>query len=414
MTDSVINQYKPVILVFVPYYLPGYQAGGPIRTIANMVERLGDEFDFKIVTMDRDLGAVDPYPDVEAGSWVPCGKALVWYVSPNSLGLKMISDIVKSTPHNVIYLNSFFNPLFTQQVLVDHRLGCLSGRPIVIAPRGEFSEGALQLKSLKKKAFIVLAKLFNLYDGLTWHASSIYEVEDIQRVMSVGKKIPGNFAVAGNLTSIKALNVVLGDAPHRQRRVGIVRACFLSRISPKKNLDFALRILESIRVSVIFSIYGPIEDAQYWGECQALIEKLPSNVEVAYEGLVEPAQVVSTLAQNDLFLFPTLGENFGHVIFEALRAGLPILVSDQTPWRQLAEKGVGWDLPLGDVDKFVNQIEEVAAWSDKKYKRWSLRASSHAAKVAEDPAIVESNRRLFLDAIGGSKLAPVVSDYDFY
>jgi hypothetical protein len=32
------------ILVITGYYLPGYKGGGPIRTLANMVDRLGSRF----------------------------------------------------------------------------------------------------------------------------------------------------------------------------------------------------------------------------------------------------------------------------------------------------------------------------------------------------------------------------------
>jgi hypothetical protein len=35
---------KLKIMTFVGSYLPGYKAGGPIRTLANIVDRLGDEF----------------------------------------------------------------------------------------------------------------------------------------------------------------------------------------------------------------------------------------------------------------------------------------------------------------------------------------------------------------------------------
>lgn len=35
------------ILTLADYYLPGYKAGGPIRTLANMVDMLGDEFKFR-------------------------------------------------------------------------------------------------------------------------------------------------------------------------------------------------------------------------------------------------------------------------------------------------------------------------------------------------------------------------------
>ena len=40
------NKLKKTILCFVDHYLPGYKAGGPIQSIVNLVENLGDEFEF--------------------------------------------------------------------------------------------------------------------------------------------------------------------------------------------------------------------------------------------------------------------------------------------------------------------------------------------------------------------------------
>ena len=394
---------KPVILTFARYYLPGFRAGGPIRTIANMVERMGDTFEFRIVTLDRDLGSDCPYSDVQSDTWMPVGNALVRYVSPNHFGLREIVDIVRSTPHDAIYLNSFFDPRFTQQVLVNHRLGRLAGRPIVLAPRGEFSAGALQIKWWKKIVFISLAKWFELYDGLIWQASSTREAEDIQRVLFVGKRMAGREVVSGHVSVVPELISSESSAglsvAFRHVADGPLRVCFLARISPMKNLDFALRVLAEVRVPIRFAIYGPIEDATYWGKCEALIAKLPSNIEVMREGAIEPVQVVPTLAQHDLFLFPTRGENFGHVIHEALRAGLPLLISDQTPWQRLAEQGVGWDLPLDDMRAFARRIEEVVRWPQAVRDQYSTRASDLAVKVGQDELTLEENRRLFLDAI---------------
>src|SRR4051812_11201747 len=48
---------KPCILTFSRFYLPGFRAGGPIRSISRLVECLGDEFQFRIVTADRDAGS---------------------------------------------------------------------------------------------------------------------------------------------------------------------------------------------------------------------------------------------------------------------------------------------------------------------------------------------------------------------
>lgn len=396
---------KPRILVFSRYYLPGHLAGGPIRTIANMVERLGDAFEFRIVTLDRDLGSDRPYSGIPANIWIARGNAQVRYVSPDRFGLREVARILRATPHDVIYLNSFFEPRFTQQVLISRWLRRTSDRPIVIAPRGEFSEGALRLKKHKKRLFIGLARIFGLYENVIWQASSTWEAGDIRRVMSPRIRrllvwgCKSRIAIASDMASIGNASEPLMQATSPRVAGTPLRACTLSRISPQKNLDFSLRMLALVRVPVHFSIYGPIEDAEYWAECQELIRALPTHVEVTYEGALESASVVAELEQCDLFVFPTRGENFGHVIHEALRAGLPLLLSDQTPWRQLVERGVGWDLPLADPAEFARRIDEVADWSHQQYVDYAARARAMASRVADDPATLEANRRLFLEAI---------------
>ena len=44
------------VLVTIGSYLPGYKAGGPIRSVANLIDALGDDFEFRVVTSDKDLG----------------------------------------------------------------------------------------------------------------------------------------------------------------------------------------------------------------------------------------------------------------------------------------------------------------------------------------------------------------------
>lgn len=52
------------VLTFVGYYPPACKAGGPIRSIANLVECLGHEFDFRVVTPDRDAGDTGPFEGI--------------------------------------------------------------------------------------------------------------------------------------------------------------------------------------------------------------------------------------------------------------------------------------------------------------------------------------------------------------
>ena len=105
-------------------------------------------------------------------------------------------------------------------------------------------------------------------------------------------------------------------------------------------------MITGLRGRITFNIFGPLEDMAYWEKCRRIIEKLPANIQGHYQGILDHDEVIRVMAMHDLFFLPTHGENFGHVIVEALAAGCPILISDQTPWRDLEKEGVGWDLPL--------------------------------------------------------------------
>lgn len=149
---------KPRILLFVACYLPGYKAGGPVQTIANIVDHLGDDFELWIVTSDRDLGDTSAYPGLSLDQWVTHGNAHVFYVSPENQTVSGLANVIKNTPHDVLYLNSFFDPVFTLKLLLARFLGKFPRRPVVLAPRGEFSAGALKIKGMKKTAYIFGAR----------------------------------------------------------------------------------------------------------------------------------------------------------------------------------------------------------------------------------------------------------------
>lgn len=390
---------KPVILSFNKYYLPGYRAGGPIRTIANMVDRLGDEFDFRVVTSDRDVADREPYPGLTGAPWQVVGNAHVHYLSARQATAEYLAALINRARPSLIYLNSFFDPLFTQKVLIARRLGKIGSIPIVLAPRGEFSLGALGLKSLKKNLYIKAAKLSGLYKGITWQASSEIEQANIERVL--GKvAVASRIRVAPDLAPVPIeTEVSFGNKPRRDDET--LRVCFLSRISPMKNLDFALRVLGHVGCPIQFTIYGPKEVETYWDVCEELIAQLPPHIGVEYGGTVAPEQVMDSLAAHDLFLLPTRGENYGHVIHEALGAGLPVLLSDQTPWGDVAHHGVGWTLPLNNHSTFARVIEEVATWDHERSTRARKASVEFARDRALDPIAFKANRDLFVNAMNG-------------
>ncbi|AVA13630.1 glycosyltransferase [Sphingopyxis sp. MG] len=376
----------PSILIFVSAYLPGYKGGGPIQSIANLIDRLGGEFNFRIVAADRDLGDALPYPGVRPLVWHQIGKAQVMYLRPNQRGFSSIARILRETPHDLLYLNSFFDPHFSSIPLLAQYLGVSPRKRVLLAPRGEFSEGALRLRAAKKRLFMAVTRTIGLHRDLIWQATALPEVEDISRVIR-----GADVRLIPNLPRPKQ------DIERVARAPGLpLRIVFLSRISPKKNLLFALNVLERVRTPVDFTIYGPHEDATYWDRCAAVIDALPSHVRVNDAGPLEPTQVAHALAAHDLFFLPTLGENYGHVIAEALEAGLRLLLSDQTPWRGLEGEGVGYDLPLSDPAAFVAAIEAEAAIMQTV--GIAERLAKYRERMLRIDMAVESNRQLFSEA----------------
>jgi glycosyltransferase involved in cell wall biosynthesis len=380
---------KPTILVVMDYYLPAFKAGGPVRSISNLVDLLGDEFDFYIVARDRDCDETQSFPGVEIERWLERDGYHVCYVrGPGSLG-----RCFRDAPFDLVYLNSFFSS-FAIATLVLRRLGRMRRTPVVLAPRGELSAQALGLKKTKKRWFLALARWTGLHRDVIWQASSEMERQEISTYSA------GSIQVTPNIPA--RVEVVPGDLERKPPKpAGEARFVFLSRIARKKNLDFALRLLGDIEGRVVFDIYGTPEDREYLDRCTELMNRLPAHVEARFLGPVPPDRVHATLLDYHFFLFPTLNENFGHVILEALLAGLPVITSDQTYWRGLELSSAGWDISLEDRGEFQRRLRESVTLDQDEYRAMSRSAQDLARAYLKDPRAVTATRRLLLDAVGG-------------
>ena len=189
-------------------------------------------------------------------------------------------------------------------------------------------------------------------------------------------------------------------SPKAKKTKGSLKIIFLSRISKMKNLAGALKMLGGLNGEIQFNIYGPMEDKAYWAECQKIISALPENIKVRYYASVEHNKVGAVMREHDLFFFPTLGENFGHVILEAFVAGCPVLLSDQTPWRDLEEKGLGWDLPLEQPEMFQAVLQKCIDRNNEEQMKFSECVQRYGRQVLENEGVVEQNRQLFYHAVG--------------
>jgi hypothetical protein len=124
------------------------------------------------------------------------------YIKESMMTFAFVESLIGERKYHKFYLNSLFSPLFTilpLRVLKKHKRNSKT----IVAPRGMLKSGALSVKSKKKKLFLLVAKLTGLYGGVTWHATSKVEVEEIRSVFKSAQ-----VHVAGVLASVPK-NVLL-------------------------------------------------------------------------------------------------------------------------------------------------------------------------------------------------------------
>lgn len=385
-----MNTKNKIILILLNTYVPGYKSGGPIQSILNTVNHLGDQFNFKIITSDRDATDRKPYENVELNKWVKVGKAEVYYLSGSKYDYIKLIKLIRKTNYDTMYLNSFFNFKFTIIPLFAKKIGLIRNKKTLLAPRGELSKGALSIKAKKKNTFIKIFKTIGLFKQLLWQVSSVFEKNEVIEVMNVDGR---NIKVAPNLTSVIINNK---NTPSSLKDSNTLKVVFLSRITPKKNLEYVLEILNELNFSIQLTIVGPVRDDFYWKSCLNKINSLPNNIKVNYLGSVPHTKVFEILRINDVFFFPTKGENYGHVILEAALAGIPLLISDTTPWLSLEQEGVGWSLPLDNKEVFKRKLKIIYQMSGEEHLKMRSRVKEWANSISNNVETIEKNKKLFL------------------
>jgi hypothetical protein len=329
------------VLILMGRYLPGYKDGGPVRTIKNLTDIFGKEYDIRIMCKDRDHGDLQQYPNISADTYNKVGNANVYYVKNEKFKFKNMLNEIKKV--DIVYCCGPYND-YAIKAMVLKRLGFFK-IPLVIASMGSFSKGALSIKSKKKKIFLNIMKKLGFFKKIIWSVTSNIEEKELKKILGKNEKC----IIAEDLPRVERVN-------HRYRKeINTLKVIFISRISKMKNLEAAIEIISRINdYSIIFDIYGNIEDKEYWRLCKKELEKLPMNIKWKYQGECDSNNVIETLANYDVFLFPTLGENFGHVISEALLAGCVPVISDQTPWLDLDNYKCGNVINLKNINSFVD------------------------------------------------------------
>ena len=221
---------------------------------------------------------------------------------------------------------------------------------IIVSPRGSLSQAALSISKYKKYIFSNLFQqneLLKKCDG--FHATSIKEKDEIRKL---GYKQPIAIIPNGIDMPLKA------KSNFNQKKI---KYLFLGRIHPIKGLDLLIRTWAKIdNKNISLDICGYSEDLNYYKYLKNITNKL--NIKnITFSGSVSGESKKQKFIENDIFILPSKSENFGLVVAEAMSYGMPVIVSENTPWQVIEDKECGWIVKLNEQSLLstINLVKEL-------------------------------------------------------
>ncbi len=228
-----------------------------------------------------------------------------------------------------------------------HQTALAQGAKLVVSPRGMMSRWAWRHHGWKKKLARALIHPRALEAVHGWHATSSEEADEI-RALGFAQPV----CVAPNGVDAPDPAEVAAAAAHWQAACPAVTkrpvALFYSRFHQKK------RIIELIdlwlehgpRDWLLLLVGIPQTYTAAMLEAYVMRQSGAGRVQ-AFDGTGRPPPYPVA----SLFLLPSHNENFGLVVAEAMAHGVPALVTDSTPWRDLNSDDLGWCVPWNDYSR---------------------------------------------------------------
>ncbi len=261
-----------------------------------------------------------------------------------------LKEIVKS--RDLFHLFGIWDPFHIKLFL--HAK--LNKKKVIISTLGALEPWALEQKKLKKKIawYLYQKKILDNCDFI--HATSD---DEKKHLMELGIKTPIKIIPHGVI-----IKPIVKDKKRNKEKK---EALFFSRIHEKKGILELLNSWSIINpVDWVLKIYGPVSDMSYMNKIKAKITNLSlENSVFIYEPVFEYDQKEEIFLNSDCFLLPSKSENFGMSIVEALSYGVPVLTTEETPWKKLKEINAGKIIKFSQ-DNLTISLKEITSTSNEE------------------------------------------------
>lgn len=309
--------------------------------------------------------------------------------SDNKPYLKKLKDngvIIVEVPNPVSFLSKIFSLTLRQYIWRDkdipdiyhyhgvwmpanHWIACAArrnGKKAVLNPRGDLELARVHYNFFKRVKKWVVWHLYGKRD--TNHAACIIATSqqeaDGMRILGVTAPI----AIIPNGIEIEGFPRNIVHKHHEKKTI-----LFLSRINPIKGLEYLIeawsKLPTSIRNNWELHIAGNSDPMDYINKLRNLVDEAGLQDSIKFVGQIVGAEKMNKYSDSDLFVLPTLNENFGNVVAESLMCECPVITTKNAPWKCLEEYNCGWWIDLS-VEKLTETLAVAMNMSDEQ--RWEM------------------------------------------
>lgn len=321
------------------------------------------------------------------------GKGSPWLKDiPNDcrtpLGLSNgVKSALQSSDYDLYHANALWSYI-SHQTCKNARQ---QGKPYILSPHGMLYPTALKIKTWKKKPMLWLWFNEDIMKASCVHATCQQEAEYVR---TFGYK--GPIAVIPNCVVFpEGVSPELRKEAIKYKTSGKKQIGFLGRLHPIKKVENMLYALSHIdkktRDEIFFQIMGKYDD-RYEQWLKDEVKRLGLEDCVEFVGFVSGKEKYERLSQLSALMVPSVQENFGMIVPEALICGTPVYASLGTPWSELNECGCGWwkdnspetiaKIILDIISKTDSEIQEMG-WRGYKLMQEKYEQRKVATKMLD-------------------------------